>query len=86
MAGAEARREMLPGVEHDILTWPCMPAPRARFACRLDTISQWGIIGIIARTAATGLCPGGQPGRQGFVIWMNWDSGIDFKRIGTLIK
>jgi len=23
---------------------------------------------------------------KAFAIWMNWDSGIDFKRIGTLIK
>ena len=23
---------------------------------------------------------------RAFVIWMNWDGGIDFKRIGTLVK
>jgi len=23
---------------------------------------------------------------KAFVIWMNWDSGIDFKRIGSLIN
>ncbi|HET8940484.1 MAG TPA: signal peptidase I, partial [Rudaea sp.] len=23
---------------------------------------------------------------RAFVIWMNWNGGIDFKRIGTVIK
>ena len=65
----------------------CMPGPRARFGFPLDTISRWGIIGIIARTAVIGVSSRKHNlVGKAFVIWMNWDGGIDFKRIGTLIK
>jgi signal peptidase I len=87
MAGAESRLEMLPGVEHQILELPFRSGaegtyhvPAGHYFAMGDNRDNsedsryWGFVpeqNIVGRA---------------FAIWMNWDGGIDFKRIGTVIK
>ena len=50
-------------------------------------VRQWGIIAITSEDSRYwGFVPEQNLVGKAFVIWMNWDGGIDFKRIGTLIK
>jgi signal peptidase I len=91
MAGASVREEMLPGVEHQILNTPIERAfsqgregewvvPAGHYFAMGDNRDNsedsryWGFV------------PEQNLVGRAFVIWMNWDGGIDFKRLGTLIK
>jgi signal peptidase I len=91
MAGASVREEMLPGVEHQILNAPAdrgfsqgregeWVVPEGQYFAMGDNRDNsedsryWGFV------------PEQNLVGRAFVIWMNWDGGIDFKRLGTLIK
>ena len=87
MAGAEIKQEMLPGVEHHILQLPqrvgaegTYRVPAGQYFAMGDNRDDsedsryWGFV------------PEENLVGRAFVIWMNWDGGIDFKRLGTLIK
>jgi signal peptidase I len=87
MAGGELRREQLPGAEHNILILPrglgvegTFRVPSGQYFAMGDNRDNsqdsryWGFV------------PEENLVGKAFVIWMNWDGGIDFKRIGTLIK
>jgi signal peptidase I len=88
MAGAEVKLEQLTGVEHNILTLPnrlggvegVFHVPAGQYFAMGDNRDNsedsryWGFV------------PEENLVGRAFVIWMNWDGGIDFKRLGTLIK
>ncbi|HZP64762.1 MAG TPA: signal peptidase I [Rudaea sp.] len=88
MAGAEIHEEMLPGVEHQILqsrmlipgkegTWTVPPGHYFAMGDNRDNSEDSRYWGFVPEQNLVG---------RAFVIWMNWDGGIDFKRLGTLIK
>jgi signal peptidase I len=91
MSGAAIKDEMLPGVEHKILNAPVdspyqsgaegeWQVPAGHYFAMGDNRDNsedsryWGFV------------PEQNLVGRAFVIWMNWDSGIDFSRLGTLIK
>ena len=91
MAGASVREEMLPGAEHQIVNAPAdrgfsqgregeWVVPTGYYFAMGDNRDNsedsryWGFV------------PEQNLVGRAFVIWMNWDGGIDFKRLGTLIK
>ena len=87
MAGAEIRHEMLPGVEHDILTWSLHSGAEGTFRVPAGHYFAMGDNRDNSEDSRYwGFVPEANLVGRAFVIWMNWDSGIDFKRIGTLIK
>ena len=87
LAGAQIKQEMLPEASHRILNMPNQSGaegtyvvPKGQFFamgddrdCSEDS-RYWGFV------------PEENLVGRAFMIWMNWDEGIDFKRIGTLIK
>lgn len=88
MAGAEIHEEMLPGVEHQILessllmpgregTWRVPAGHYFAMGDNRDNSEDSRYWGFVPEQNLIG---------RAFVIWMNWDSGIEFSRIGTLIK
>lgn len=88
MAGADVKLEQLPGVEHNILQLPnrlggvegVFRVPAGQYFAMGDNRDNsedsryWGFV------------PEENLVGKAFVIWMNWDGGVDFKRLGTLIK
>jgi len=87
MAGAEIRHEMLPGVEHDILTWSLHSGAEGTFRVPAGHYFAMGDNRDNSEDSRYwGFVPEANLVGRAFVIWMNWDSGIEFKRIGTLIK
>ncbi|MDR3386442.1 MAG: signal peptidase I [Rudaea sp.] len=88
MAGAEIREEMLPGAEHQLLqssmlvpgregTWQVPAGHYFAMGDNRDNSEDSRYWGFVPEENLVG---------RAFVIWMNWDGGIDFKRLGTLIK
>ena len=88
MAGAEIDDEMIPGAEHHLLksnmllagregTWHVPPGHYFAMGDNRDNSEDSRYWGFVPEQNVVG---------KAFAIWMNWDGGIDFKRIGTLIK
>jgi signal peptidase I len=89
MAGASVREEMLPEIEHQILSaaadrnqgregeWVVPPGYYFAMGDNRDNSEDSRYWGFVPEQNLVG---------RAFVIWMNWDGGIDFKRLGTLIK
>jgi signal peptidase I len=88
MAGAEVHEEMLPGVTHHMLvsrmlmpgregTWKVPAGHYFAMGDNRDNSEDGRYWGFVPEENLVG---------RAFVIWMNWDGGIDFKRLGTLIK
>ena len=88
MAGAEVHEENLPGAEHKILesrmlvpgregTWQVPAGHYFAMGDNRDNSEDSRYWGFVPEENLVG---------RAFVIWMNWDGGIDFKRLGTLIN
>jgi signal peptidase I len=87
MAGAEIHHEMLPGAEHDLLTWPLHAGAEGTFHVPAGHYFAMGDNRDNSEDSRYwGFVPEANLVGKAFVIWMNWDNGIDFKRIGTLVK
>jgi signal peptidase I len=87
MAGANVKTEMLPGVEHQILNaiswsgeegeWRVPAGQYFAMGDNRDNSEDSRYWGFVPEENLVG---------RAFAIWMNWDDGIDFKRLGTVIK
>jgi signal peptidase I len=88
MAGAEVHLEMLPGAEHQLLasnlllpgregSWRVPAGQYFAMGDNRDNSEDSRYWGYVPEQNIVG---------KAFAIWMNWDGGIDFRRIGTLIK
>lgn len=88
MAGAEIHDEDLSGVRHEVLesnflppgregTWVVPAGHYFAMGDNRDNSEDSRYWGFVPEKNLIG---------KAFVIWMNFDGGIDFKRIGTLIK
>src|SRR5450432_1504236 len=87
MAGAEIKQEMLPGVEHHILQLPQRAGAEGTYRVPAGQYFAMGDNRDDSEDSRYwGLVPEENLVGRAFVIWMNWDGGIDFKRLGTLIK
>jgi len=88
MAGADILLESLPGAEHQVLhshnlapgregTWTVPAGQYFAMGDNRDNSEDSRYWGFVPEENLVG---------KAFVIWMNLDRGVDFKRIGTLIK
>jgi signal peptidase I len=88
MDGAQVKRESLEGLEHRILeipqiwggregSWTVPPGHYFAMGDNRDNSADSRFWGFVPEENLVG---------KAFVIWMNLDNGIDFSRIGTLIK
>lgn len=88
MAGAQVKQEKLGEVEHRIMefpqafighegTWKVPPDHYFAMGDNRDNSQDSRFWGFVPEQNLVG---------RAFVIWMNFDNGIDFSRIGTLIK
>lgn len=88
MAGAQVKLEKLGDVEHRIMefpqafighegTWKVPPGHYFAMGDNRDNSQDSRFWGFVPEQNLVG---------RAFVIWMNFDNGIDFSRIGTLIK
>ena len=87
MAGAQVKMERLADVEHRIMeiprvwvghegTWRVPAGHYFAMGDNRDNSADSRFWGFVPEENLVG---------KAFVIWMNWDNGIDFRRIGTLI-
>jgi signal peptidase I len=87
MAGAQVQAEQLGVVEHRIMesprvwvghegTWRVPPGHYFAMGDNRDNSADSRFWGFVPEENLVG---------KAFVIWMNWDNGIDFRRFGTLI-
>ena len=87
MAGAELRHESIPGAEHDMLTLPVRIGKEGTFRVPAGHYFAMGDNRDNSEDSRYwGFVPEANLVGRAFVIWMNWDGGIDFKRIGTIVK
>ncbi len=91
MAGADVKQEMLPAVEHQVLNFPADRGfPSGREGEWVVPAGHYFAMGDNRDNSEDsrywGFVPEQNLVGRAFVIWMNFDSGIDFKRLGTLIK
>jgi signal peptidase I len=88
MTGAQVKNEQLDTVEHKILelpqqtigregTWKVPDGYYFAMGDNRDNSLDSRFWGFVPEQNLVG---------KALVIWMNWDDGIDFSRIGTLIK
>ncbi len=87
MAGANVKNENLVGVEHQILNatswsgeegeWTVPAGQYFAMGDNRDNSEDSRYWGFVPEENLVG---------RAFAIWMNWDDGIDFKRLGTVIK
>ena len=88
MAGAQVKVEQLDGVDHRIMelpqiqvghegTWKVPDGYYFAMGDNRDNSLDSRFWGFVPEANLVG---------KALIIWMNWDSGIDFGRIGTLIK
>lgn len=86
--GAEVRQETLDGVEYRIMempqvrvghegTWTVPPGHYFAMGDNRDNSADSRFWGFVPEENLVG---------RAVVIWMNWDNGIDFSRIGTRIR
>jgi signal peptidase I len=90
MAGSDVKEEMLPGVEHRILNFPVGSYQSGVEGDWVVPAGQYFAMGDNRDNSEDsrywGFVPEENLVGRAFVIWMNFDGGIDFKRLGTLIK
>jgi signal peptidase I len=88
MAGAQVKLEQLDGVDHRIMelpqlqighegTWKVPDGYYFAMGDNRDNSLDSRFWGFVPEANLVG---------KALVIWMNWDSGIDFSRVGTVIK
>ncbi|TLY49757.1 MAG: signal peptidase I [Gammaproteobacteria bacterium] len=87
MAGANVKMESLPGAEHQMLNaaswsgeegeWQVPAGQYFAMGDNRDNSEDSRYWGFVPEENLVG---------RAFAIWLNWDDGIDFKRLGTLIK
>jgi len=88
MAGAQVKNEQLDGVDHRIMelpqlqvghegTWKVPDGYYFAMGDNRDNSLDSRFWGFVPEANLVG---------KALIIWMNWDNGVDFGRIGTLIK
>jgi len=88
MAGAQVKSEQLDGVDHRIMelpqlqvghegTWKVPDGYYFAMGDNRDNSLDSRFWGFVPEANLVG---------KALIIWMNWDNGVDFGRIGTLIK
>ena len=89
MDGADHKRETIGDVEHEILVTPIRFTNRGEGRWVVPE-GQYFVMGDNRDNSedsrAWGFVPEENLVGRAFLVWMNWDSGIDFSRIGTRIR